>query len=107
MYVGAVILTSDDRCQRQVVEKVGELCPHICAAILAHHLIAGRGSSGRGGMQGRHLIVETIHLCDLPAFVVSTQNGDSIRISHLQHPIVMEVRELRASGWWWAHLEKH
>ena len=49
------------------VEQVGVLLPHVGAAVLSHALI-----------------IKTIHLCDLPRFMISTKNSNAIRPSELE-----------------------
>ena len=54
----------DNSSQRKVVEEVGEGLPDLGITILTEALI-----------------VESIHLGDLLGFVVTSQNGDSLRMS--------------------------
>mmetsp|Transcript_18257 Transcript_18257/g.47080 ORF Transcript_18257/g.47080 Transcript_18257/m.47080 type:complete len:290 (-) Transcript_18257:265-1134(-) len=65
--VGAEDLVLDKRCKRQVVEQVGERLPHGRAAVLA-----------------QALVVEAVHLRDLPALVIAAQEPDPARPSHLE-----------------------
>jgi len=60
-------LTFDDGSQGQVVKELGELFPHIGVPVLP-----------------QTLVIETVHLCNLSAFVVSSQNCQSVSVSHLQ-----------------------
>lgn len=64
---GYPYLTLDDCSQRQVVEELREVLPHVAVAILA-----------------RALVVEAVDLRDLPRFVVSSQNCDAVTVSDLQ-----------------------
>ena len=58
-------LIFNNSCKRQIVEKVCEELPYVCVAILAHTFV-----------------VETINLSDLSAFVVASENGDSLSVAH-------------------------
>lgn len=60
-------LVLNDSCQWQVIEELSELLPDIGIAVLSEAFI-----------------VETVHLCDLPALVVATQNGDSVLEAHFE-----------------------
>lgn len=60
-------LILDDSSERQVIEELGELLPNVCVAILS-----------------QTFIIETIHLCDLSALVIASEDGDSILITHLK-----------------------
>lgn len=51
----------------QVVEKIGKVLPHIRVAVLA-----------------QTLVIKTVHLCDLPGFMVTSQNGDAGRIADFE-----------------------
>ena len=51
-----------DHCsQRKHIKEISEVFPNISITVLA-----------------KTLIIETVNLCNLPAFVVSSQNGDPI-----------------------------
>ena len=60
-------LVFDHSAQGQVIEEVGQELPHIRVPVLAHALV-----------------VEAVNLSDLAAFMVPSQNGDSVLIPHLQ-----------------------
>lgn len=55
------------RCEREVVKQVGEVLPHVGVAVLAEALI-----------------VEAVHLRDLPTLVVPSQDGDALAVADLQ-----------------------
>lgn len=54
-------------CQRKVIEEISEVLPYIGVAIFS-----------------QALVVEAIHLSDLPALVVPAQERDSAREANLQ-----------------------
>ena len=57
-----------DNCgQGQVVEQVSEVLPHVGVAVLA-----------------QALVVEPVHLRDLPRLVIASQYGDSVLVTYLQ-----------------------
>lgn len=58
-------LIFDYRCQWQVVEEISKELPDIGVAVFAHAFI-----------------VKTIHLGDLPALVVASQNRKSVSVAH-------------------------
>ena len=60
-------LIFDEGGEGEVVEEVGEVSPYVCVAVLAEAFV-----------------VETIHLRDLPRFVVSAEDGYSIAVSELE-----------------------
>ena len=60
-------LVVDKGSQREVVEEVGEIFPHVCVSVFPEAFI-----------------VEAINLCDLTGLVVTTQDGDALRVSNLQ-----------------------
>ena len=60
-------LIVDQSSERKVVEKVGEVFPHVSVSILS-----------------QTLIVEAIDLGDLSRFVITTQNRDAGWVSDLQ-----------------------
>ena len=51
----------------QVVKKIGEIFPDICVSVFT-----------------QALIVETVDLGDLARFVVTSENGDAVRISNFE-----------------------
>lgn len=53
--------------QRQVVEQIGQVLPHVSIAVLA-----------------QAFIVEAINLCDLATLVISAQNGDPVLEAHFE-----------------------
>ena len=53
-------------CQWEVVEEVSEVFPYVRVAIFS-----------------KTLIVEAIHLCNLPTLMIATKNGNSIRKANL------------------------
>lgn len=55
------------RRERQVVEQVGEVLPHVGVAVLPEALV-----------------VEAVHLRDLPALVVPSQDSDALAVANLQ-----------------------
>ena len=57
----------DEGSEGEVVEKVGEESPHVCVAVLPEALV-----------------VEAVHLRDLPRFMVSAEDCYSIAISELE-----------------------
>lgn len=60
-------LVVDEGGQREVIEQVGEVLPHVCIAVFA-----------------QALVVEAIYLCDLTRFVVTTKDCNSAWVSDLQ-----------------------
>jgi len=60
-------LIFDDSGQGQVVKQVSQVLPDVSVAVLA-----------------KTLVVEAIHLGNLSAFVVSSENCDSVLKAHLQ-----------------------
>jgi hypothetical protein len=50
--------------QSQIVEHLAAVAPHVCAAVLA-----------------RTLVVEAVHLRDLPRLVVAADERDAVRIA--------------------------
>jgi hypothetical protein len=54
-------LSFDNCSEREIVEKIGEVFPHICVAVLP-----------------QTLVVEAVDLSDLPRFVVASENGDPV-----------------------------
>mmetsp|Transcript_51215 Transcript_51215/g.100590 ORF Transcript_51215/g.100590 Transcript_51215/m.100590 type:complete len:356 (+) Transcript_51215:249-1316(+) len=60
-------LTLDDRSQRKKVETISEVMPHVRAPVLPHALV-----------------VESVHLRDLTALVISPQNRYSIWVEDLE-----------------------
>ena len=60
-------LTVHQSCEGQIVKQVGEILPHIGIAIFPETLV-----------------VEAVHLGDLSALVVSSQDGDAAAEPHLQ-----------------------
>lgn len=60
-------LVFNDCAEWEVIEKVGQEFPNISVAILAHTFI-----------------IKAVNLSDLAAFVVSSQNRDSISKAHFQ-----------------------
>lgn len=63
---GASYLSVDQRGERQVVEQVCEVLPHVSVAVLP-----------------QALVVEAVDLCDLPRLVVPSQDGDSLLETNL------------------------
>mmetsp|Transcript_3210 Transcript_3210/g.13928 ORF Transcript_3210/g.13928 Transcript_3210/m.13928 type:complete len:312 (+) Transcript_3210:1674-2609(+) len=57
----------DDRRERQVIEDVRAVAPHVDAAVLA-----------------KALVVEAVHLRDLPRLVVAADDGDAIGVANLE-----------------------
>lgn len=51
----------------QIIEQIGQELPHICVTVFSHTLV-----------------VETVNLGDLPTFMVTSQNSDSVGISDFQ-----------------------
>lgn len=64
--VEAEDLVIDESGEGKVVEKVGEVLPHICISVLAETFI-----------------VEAVHLGNLARLVVATKNGDTLWVSNL------------------------
>ena len=60
-------LIFDEGGEGEVVEEVGEVSPYVCVAVLAEAFV-----------------VETIHLRDLPRFVVSAEDCHSVAISEFE-----------------------
>lgn len=60
-------LVLDHSSQRQVIKQVSQELPHVCIAVLAHTLV-----------------VKAIDLGDLAAFVITSQNGETVTISNLE-----------------------
>ena len=59
-------LSVHQRSEGQVVKQVCEVLPHVGVAVLP-----------------QALVVEAVHLCDLPRLVVPSQDGDSLRETNL------------------------
>lgn len=59
--------SSDDGCQTEVIKDVTTVTPHISVPILANALV-----------------VEPVYLSDLSTFVISSDQGNPIWVSHLQ-----------------------
>ena len=55
----------DQRGQRKTIERVGKVFPHVRVTVHA-----------------KTLVVESVHLCDLSALVISSRQGNTIRISY-------------------------
>lgn len=60
-------LVLDEGSEGEVVEEVGKVFPHIGIAVFP-----------------QTFIVETVHLCDLAGLVVSTEDGDTLRVTNFQ-----------------------
>lgn len=60
-------LVFNESCEGKVVEKVGEVFPHVGVAIFA-----------------QALVIEAIHLGDLAGFVVSTKNRNTLGVADLE-----------------------
>jgi hypothetical protein len=60
-------LILNDSGQGQVIKQVSKEFPDVCVAVLAHALV-----------------VEAVNLGDLAALVVSSEDGESISVAHLQ-----------------------
>jgi len=60
-------LVVDQGRERQVVEQVGKVLPHIGVAVLA-----------------KTLVVEPVHLRDLARLVVAAEDGDALRVADLE-----------------------
>ena len=60
-------LVVDERRKGEVVEQVGEGFPHVGVAVFA-----------------KAFVVETVDLGDLAGLVVTTENGDALRVTDLQ-----------------------
>ena len=60
-------LVVDERGEGEVVEEVGEVLPHVGVAVLAEALV-----------------VESVHLRDLPGLVVAAEDGDALWVSDLE-----------------------
>jgi hypothetical protein len=60
-------LVFDESSKGKVVEKVGEVFPHVSIAIFAETFV-----------------IESIDLCDLSGLVVSTEDGNTVWITDLQ-----------------------
>lgn len=56
-----------DRAQVEVVEHLAAVAPHAGRAVLAHALV-----------------VEAVHLGDLPRLVVAADEGDAVGVAHLE-----------------------
>ena len=59
-------LVLDQSCERQVVEKISEVLPHVGVPVFAEALV-----------------VEAINLGDLAGLMVSTENRDALGVSNL------------------------
>jgi len=59
--VEAENLILDHSCQGQVIKEFCELFPDVCVAVLS-----------------QALIIKSIHLCDLSALVVASENSESV-----------------------------
>jgi hypothetical protein len=62
--VEAKDLVVDKSCEREVVEKICEILPYVCIAILS-----------------KAFVIKSVDLCDLAGLVVSTEDGDALRIT--------------------------
>ena len=60
-------LALNESCEWQIIKKVGVVLPHSCIAVLP-----------------QTFIIETIHLGNLSALMVTTQNGDAVFEPDLQ-----------------------
>lgn len=60
-------LVFDESSEGKVVEKVGEVFPHVGIAVFAETFV-----------------IESVDLCDLSGFVVSTEDGNTLRVTDLQ-----------------------
>jgi hypothetical protein len=60
-------LVFDESSEGKVVEKVGEVFPHVGIAIFAETFV-----------------IESVDLCDLSGLVVSTEDGNTLRVTDLQ-----------------------
>lgn len=60
-------LSFDDSSHGEIVEQVGEELPNIGVSIFS-----------------AALVVEAVDLCDLSAFVVAPEDGESVWVSHLE-----------------------
>lgn len=65
--VEAEDLVVDEGGEGEIVEKIGEVLPHVCISVLAEAFI-----------------VEAVHLGDLARFMVATKDGDPLWVSNLQ-----------------------
>lgn len=60
-------LVVDERGEREVIEKVGEVLPDICVSVFA-----------------QTLVVEAVHLGDLAGFVVAAEDGDALGVADFE-----------------------
>ena len=60
-------LIFDQSSQREKVKGICKVLPNVGSGVLS-----------------QAFIIETVNLCDLPAFVIATQNGNSARISNFE-----------------------
>ena len=58
-------LVVDEGGEGKVIEEVGEVLPNICIPVFSEALV-----------------VEAVNLSDLTRFVVTTEDGDSLRVSY-------------------------
>lgn len=65
--VEAEDLVVDKGSEGKVVEKIGEVFPYVCIAVLS-----------------KTLIVETVHLSDLTGFVVAAEDSDALRVADFE-----------------------
>lgn len=65
--VEAEDLVFDEGGEREEIEKVGEVLPHVGVAVFA-----------------QALVVEAVDLCDLAGFVVTAEDGDALRITDFE-----------------------
>ena len=60
-------LIVDQGGEGEVIEQVGEIFPHICVSIFP-----------------QAFVVESVYLCNLTGLVVSTEDGNALRVSNLE-----------------------
>jgi hypothetical protein len=65
--VEAEDLIIDQGCEREIIEKVGEVFPDVRVTVFS-----------------KTLVVEAVDLCDLAGFVVTTEDCDALRISDFE-----------------------
>ncbi len=60
-------LVVDESGEGEVVEEIGEVLPHVCIAVFSETFV-----------------VEPVDLGDLAGFVVSTEDGDALRVANFE-----------------------
>lgn len=60
-------LPLNQRSKREIIKQVGKVLPHVCGTILT-----------------QTFVIKTVHLRDLSALMVSSENGNTMSVPHFQ-----------------------